>query len=294
MKDLAGKCAFVTGGASGVGLGMAEAFIGAGMKVVIADIEAPALAEAAAKLEAAGGEVHAIQLDVSDRAAMESAAQEAEDAFGAVDLICNNAGVSWRGFMADASYDDWDWVLGVNLGGVVNGIRTFVPRLIERGIGGHVVNTASMAGLLASAGNSVYCTSKFAVVGLSEGLRQELAPKGIGVTVLCPAAINTNINRAQRNRPDALSDTSDALDAQGMALLDRSFDGGTDPRDFGAMVLGAIRNDLPYVIPHQEFEAAYRDKVECILDIWSGDAPPAARIEGNELRKQAFQRLWER
>ena len=100
--------------------------------------------------------------------------------------------------------------------------------------------------------------------------------RNFGVTVLCPAAINTNINRAQRNRPDALSDTSDALDAQGMALLDRSFDGGTDPRDFGAMVLGAIRNDLPYVIPHQEFEAAYRDKVEGILDIWSGDAPPAA------------------
>jgi NAD(P)-dependent dehydrogenase (short-subunit alcohol dehydrogenase family) len=298
MKDLAGKCAFVTGGASGIGLGMAEAFVGAGMAVVIADIEAAALAEAAAKLTAKltakGGGVHAIQLDVSDRAAMQRAADEAEDQFGAVNVICNNAGVSWRGFMADASYDDWDWVLGVNLGGVVNGIATFVPRLIERGEGGHVVNTASMAGLMASAGNSIYCTSKFAVVGLSEGLRKELAPKGIGVTVLCPAAIKTNINRAQRNRPDALADTSEALDADAMALLDKSFDGGTDPAAFGAMVLDAVVADAPYVIPHQEFAAAYRDKVEGIMDIWSGEAPPAERIAGNELRKQAFQRMWER
>ena len=184
MDDLTGKCAFVTGGASGIGFGMAEALAGAGMKVVIADIEANALEQAAAKLKSSGAAVHAIQLDVTDRAAMESAAADAEEAFGAVDVVCNNAGVCWRGFMTDASYDDWDWVLGVNLGGVVNGIRTFVPRLIARGEGGHVVNTASMAGLMASPGNSVYCTSKFAVVGLSEGLRKELAPKGIGVTVL--------------------------------------------------------------------------------------------------------------
>lgn len=293
MKELAGKCAFVTGGASGVGLGMAEAFVGAGMKVVVADIEAAALDEAAAKLAALGGDVHAITLDVSDRAAMQRAADEAEDRFGAVNVICNNAGVSWRGFMADASYDDWDWVLGVNLGGVVNGIATFVPRLIAAGAGGHVVNTASMAGLMASPGSSIYSTSKFAVVGLSEGLRKELAPKGIGVTVLCPAAIRTNIIHAQRNRPDALADTSERLDADGLALLDRSFDGGTDPAEFGAMVLDAVANDAPYVIPHQEFAAAYRDKVEAILDIWNGEAPPPERIAGNELRKQAFQRMWE-
>lgn len=293
MKELAGKCAFVTGGASGVGLGMAEAFVGAGMKVVVADIEAAALDEAAAKLAALGGDVHAITLDVSDRAAMQRAADEAEDRFGAVNVICNNAGVSWRGFMADASYDDWDWVLGVNLGGVVNGIATFVPRLIAAGAGGHVVNTASMAGLMASPGSSIYSTSKFAVVGLSEGLRKELAPKGIGVTVLCPAAIRTNIIHSQRNRPDALADTSERLDADGLALLDRSFDGGTDPAEFGAMVLDAVANDAPYVIPHQEFAAAYRDKVEAILDIWNGEAPPPERIAGNELRKQAFQRMWE-
>jgi NAD(P)-dependent dehydrogenase (short-subunit alcohol dehydrogenase family) len=238
--------------------------------------------------------VLAIQLDVAYRAAMASAADEAESAFGAVDVVCNNAGVAWRGFMADASYDDWDWVLGVNLGGVVNGIRTFVPRLIARGAGGHVVNTASMAGLMASPGNSVYCTSKFAVVGLSEGLRKELSPHGIGVTVLCPAAIKTNIMHAQRNRPEALGDTTGRLDEGGLELLDRSFDGGTVPGDFGAMVVDAVRGDLPYVIPHQEFAAAYREKVEGILDIWSSEAPPAARLEGNELRQRAFKRMWER
>ncbi|MAF49637.1 MAG: SDR family NAD(P)-dependent oxidoreductase [Rhodospirillales bacterium] len=294
MDDLTGKCAFVTGGASGIGFGMAEALAGAGMKVVIADIEANALEQAAAKLKSSGAAVHAIQLDVTDRAAMESAAADAEEAFGAVDVVCNNAGVCWRGFMTDASYDDWDWVLGVNLGGVVNGIRTFVPRLIARGEGGHVVNTASMAGLMASPGNSVYCTSKFAVVGLSEGLRKELAPKGIGVTVLCPAAVNTNINRAERNRPAELGDTSAAMDAEALHLLDRSFLGGTDPRDLGAMVEDAIRRDLPYVIPHQEYKGAFRGKVDGILDIWNDDEPPETRLAGAQLRQQAFARMRDR
>ncbi|NQV56319.1 MAG: SDR family NAD(P)-dependent oxidoreductase [Rhodospirillales bacterium] len=293
MDDLEGKCAFVTGGASGIGLGMAEAFTGAGMKVVIADIEQAALDEAAQKISQTGATVHAIQLDVTDRDAMSAAADEAESRFGAVQVVCNNAGVASRGFLADATYEDWDWVLGVNLGGVINGIRTFVPRLIAGGIGGHVVNTASLAGLMASPGNSVYCTSKFAVVGLSEGLRKELAPKGIGVTVLCPAAINTRFNENARNRPAAFKNTGTQMSDAQMALLDQSFAGGTSREEFGKMVLDAVRTDAPYVLPHSEFKDAYRAKVDDILKYWSDEEPTAQRLEGNQFRRQAFEMMWE-
>src|SRR5690606_18639668 len=145
--------------------------------------------------------VHAIRLDVTDRAAYAAAADEVTRVFGNLHVLCNNAGVASHGFVQNATYDDWDWTLGVNIGGVVNGIRTFLPRMIDHGEEGHIVTASSMAGLGAAPGNVVYSTSKFAVVGLSEGLRKELADQNIGVTVLCPAAVKTNFNRNARNRP---------------------------------------------------------------------------------------------
>jgi NAD(P)-dependent dehydrogenase (short-subunit alcohol dehydrogenase family) len=292
IQDLRGKTAFITGGASGIGLGMAEAFVDEGMNVVIADIEAAALASADAQLRRKSNAVHAIRLDVTDRDAFAHAADEVERVFGNLHVLCNNAGVASRGFVSQASYDDWDWTLGVNIGGVVNGIRTFLPRMVAHGEGGHVVNTASMAGLGASPGNVLYSTTKFAVVGLSEGLQKELAPEGIGVTVLCPAAVRTNFNRSARNRPDSLDDTGTLLDEEFYALMDEAFEVGMAPRELGDMVVAAIRENRLYVIPHGEFRDAYKQKIDEILASWS-DPPPAdsRRVTANKKRQEAFKRL---
>jgi NADP-dependent 3-hydroxy acid dehydrogenase YdfG len=292
MDKLRGKTAFITGGASGIGFGMAQAFVAEGMQVVIADIEEAALARAKAELARTSNAVLALGLDVTDRDAFARAAEEVSQSFGNVHVLCNNAGVAARGFIADASYDDWDWTLGVNIGGVINGLRTFLPGMIEHGEGGHVVNTASMAGLTVSPGNVVYSTSKFAVVGLSEGLKKELAPKGIGVTVLCPAAVHTNFGRNERNRPAHLAESGTELGEDFYALLEESFEGGMAPRELGDLVVKAIHDDQLYVIPHSEHRDAYVQKVEQILSSWSAAPPDAKRLAGNKKRQEAFSRLW--
>ena len=171
MQDVAGKVAFVTGGASGMGLAMARSFSAAGMKVVIADIEQAALDAVADEFAASNADVLALQLDVTDRAAMQRAAEATIDAFGKVHVVCNNAGVAVGGGVDAMSYEDWDWVMNVNLDGVVNGVQTFVDLIKSHGEGGHFVNTASMAGHLAFGGLGVYNTTKFAVVGMSEAMR---------------------------------------------------------------------------------------------------------------------------
>ena len=173
MMDVAGKVAFITGGASGMGLAMAHSFAAAGMKVVIADIERAALDAALEEFASGNAEVIGLTVDVTNRDAMESAAVETEKAFGKVHVVCNNAGVAVGGRIDEMSYQDWDWVLGVNLGGVVNGVQTFVNRIKNHGEGGHIVNTASMAGHIAIPGLGVYNTSKFAVVGMSEVMKAD-------------------------------------------------------------------------------------------------------------------------
>jgi NAD(P)-dependent dehydrogenase (short-subunit alcohol dehydrogenase family) len=288
MLELSGKTAFITGGASGIGFGMAEAFVDAGMTVVIADIEDGALAKAKASLARKSNAVHAIRLDVTDRDAYARAADEVTTLFGNLHVLCNNAGVAARGLIQNASYADWDWTLGVNIGGVVNGIRTFLPRMIAHGEAGHVVNTSSMAGLGAAPGNTVYSTSKFAVVGLSEGLRKELAPQNIGVTVLCPAAVKTNFNRNARNRPAHLAETGTELTEEWYDLVEKSFEGGTEPRELGDMVVDAIRKNAPYVIPHSEFREGFRAKIEEMLSFWNDAPPDPKRIAGGKYRQQAF------
>ena len=175
MEDVEGKVAFITGGASGVGLGMARAFTGAGMKVVLADIRQEHLDEAMASL--GGGEVHPVRVDVTDRAGMAAAAEEAERVFGKVHVICNNAGINLFNDITSATYQDWDWVFGVNLGGVINGVVTFVPRIKAHGEGGHVVNTASMASFLAGPGAGIYTAAKFGGAGSASRLT---VPPGSG------------------------------------------------------------------------------------------------------------------
>ena len=193
MRHVRGKTAFITGGASGMGLAMARSFRAAGMKVVITDVEPAALDAVRAEFESSNAEFLTLPLDVADRAAFEEAAAAAEARFGKVHLVCNNAGVAVGGPIDRMTYNDWDWVTNVNYHGVVNGIRTFVDRIKAHGEGGHFVNTASMAGHISIPGLSVYTATKFAVVGISETMRTDLLPHDIGVSVLCPGLVNTNI-----------------------------------------------------------------------------------------------------
>ena len=288
MQDVEGKTAFITGGASGIGLGMADAFLAAGMKVAIADIEETALEKVTGALTEYSNSVCAVTLDVTDRKAFVEAADIAEAALGPIQIVCNNAGVTNRGPLDEASYDDWDWVLAVNLGGVINGVHTIVPRIRAHGQGGHVVNTSSIAGLLATAGNGVYATSKFAVLGLSEALRQELAPENIGVSVLCPGLVDTQINHAARNRHDRFADSHNQMTDGQLKILDRSMSLGMKPREIGERVLAAIRGDAAYILPHGEFVPTYKDRVQTIIDSFSTEPVPPKRVEGMKLRVEAF------
>ncbi len=209
MKDVEGKVAFITGGDSGIGLGIARAFTDAGMKVVITYRTKSHLDEAMGYLKGAGDRVHAVNLDVTDRAGFEKAAVETIDKFKKVHVVVNNAGVGVVGGLSTATYDDWDWGMGVNTNGVFNGIRTFLPRIQSHNEGGAVVATSSLAGLLGHAPAGVYTASKFAVVGMMEALRFEMAAThpNIGVSVFCPGIVNTNIGKSARNRPSELDES---------------------------------------------------------------------------------------
>ena len=255
MKTLKRKVAFVTGGASGVGLAMVRSFLRAGMKVVAADVEAAALARL--RTEFAGNNAFlALQLDVTDRAAMAAAADATERAFGKVHVLCNNAGVAVFGRIDTQTYADWDWVLGVNLHGVVNGLQTFIERIKKHGEGGHIVNTASIAGQSPLPGLTVYNASKYAVVGISETIRQELAPLNIGVSVLCPGEVSTNIGTSQRNRPTALKRRrGDPRSLRGRRRLDPALRRAIDPALVGDMVVDALRNDDAYIFTHPELKS---------------------------------------
>jgi NAD(P)-dependent dehydrogenase (short-subunit alcohol dehydrogenase family) len=203
MKDFAGKAAFITGGASGIGLGIAHALASRGMKIALADIEKEALVRARQDLERRGAEVIALELDVSDRAAVREAAGETLKAFAKVHVLCNNAGVGRSVPLDQATAADWDWVMGVNLHGAINGLLAFMPHLKAHGEGGHIVNTSSVSGLRYSAGRGqgIYSTTKFALVALSEALASDLAPLDIGVSVLCAGFVNTKMPDSARNRP---------------------------------------------------------------------------------------------
>jgi NAD(P)-dependent dehydrogenase (short-subunit alcohol dehydrogenase family) len=267
MEEVAGKVAFVTGGASGIGLGIARAFVGAGMKVALADVRRDHIDEAAASFAASGqsDSVHAIQLDVTDREAFARAADEAERVFGNVHVLVNNAGVGVLGPVKLARYDDWDWVLGVMIGGVVNGIQTFLPRILAHGEGGHIVNTSSMAAVVPIPGASIYITAKAAIIGLSEAIRGELAPDGIGVSAFCPGPVQTNIRESGRMRPERYRRDT------GYAELERDLEQRPnstlwmDLVECGERVLrGVRRNDL-YIFTHREFREGADERFRAML-----------------------------
>ena len=207
MKDLAGRVAVITGGASGIGRGMAERFAAESMRVVVADIEEPPLRETVQSIRAAGGEALAVTCDVSSWPSVEALRDACTDAYGPADVLCNNAGVAATGTVAELSLKSWEWCLGVNLWGVIHGCRAFLDAMIERG-SGHIVNTASVLGHITSAGLSPYNVSKHGVAAFSETLHAEMLADstGVGVTCLCPGLVSTNILDSERNRPERLQD----------------------------------------------------------------------------------------
>jgi NAD(P)-dependent dehydrogenase (short-subunit alcohol dehydrogenase family) len=265
MDNLEHKTAFVTGGASGIGLGIVQACLGAGMRVVIADISDRHLDEVRSQY-AGNGNVHIMQLDVTDRAAMKAAAQQSVDHFGKVHLLVNNAGVGVLGPIEKAGYDDWDWAMGVNLGGVFNGIHEFLPRLLEHGEGGHIVSTASKAALVPLPNCSFYCAAKAALVGLSESLRGELAPKGIGVSVFCPGPVRSNIQEVGKLRPEQYKGDSGFTEFEQAMLARESSPLWMSKEEVGQRVLQGIRENRLFILTHPEFKAGLQQRFDYILD----------------------------
>jgi NAD(P)-dependent dehydrogenase (short-subunit alcohol dehydrogenase family) len=264
MRDLAGKAAFVTGGASGIGFALGRRLAEAGMKVMLADIEVDALNAAVESLRDVGQEVRGVTCDVTDPVSVEMAAKASYDAFGNIHVVCNNAGVGGGSGIDDISLENWRWVLDVNLMGVLHGIRTFLPHIRAHGEGGHIVNTASMAGLNSGMGFSAYSASKFAVVNMSEGLAARIKPLGIGVTVLCPGFVRTRITDSGRNRPARYgpSQKPDPASSAGtlVAQIAEMVRSGLDPDDVAAQVLTAIRENELYVFTHHD--ADWRGELE--------------------------------
>jgi NAD(P)-dependent dehydrogenase (short-subunit alcohol dehydrogenase family) len=256
MQDLQNKVAFITGGASGIGLGIAGAMVAAGMKAVLADLRQDHIDAALAtfKREGHADSVHAIRVDVTDRAAMAAAADETERVFGKVHVVVNNAGIGIQGPFKGITYEDWDFGLGVNLGGVVNGLQTFLPRIRAHGEGGHIVNTASLAALVPMPAQFVtYVAAKAAVVAISETIRGDLAQENIGVSVLCPGPIRTNIGELARNRP-AKFGVGDALQkAEDAGATHVPFPSMMEPAEVGQLVLKAVQNNDLYIITHGEW-----------------------------------------
>jgi len=264
MHELVGKVAVVTGAASGIGKGMAERFAGEGMRLVLADIEPQPLAETAKVLADGGAEVLDVEADVADAAAVDHLADATYERFGAAHVLCNNAGVGAGGPLWEIELDDWQWVLGVNLWGVIHGIRSFVPRMVAAGEEGHVVNTASLAGLFSGPTMGPYNASKHAVVAISETLAMDLqsAAAPIGVSVLCPGFVNTRIFEADRNRPLGRFDD---LDPERREMARQLITAGTDPSVIAGHVVDAIRENRLHILTHPELLGIVEARMKTIL-----------------------------
>lgn len=250
MQELSGKVAVVTGGASGIGFAMAQRFAAEGMKIVVADIEADALAAAAEKLRADGADVLDVVTDVSDEGQVLDLATSTYTHFGTAHLVCNNAGVTGGGGMTwEIGQSAWDWTFGVNFWGVLHGIRAFVPRLVEQGEG-HVVNTASVAGLKALPFASPYTATKHAVVGVSEALALELVMLGsaVRVSVLCPGFIKTRLLESERNWPTERGDAPNIEESVVGEALRGLIESGAEPADLAARVVAAVQADEFFIL----------------------------------------------
>lgn len=275
MTSIEGKVAVVTGAASGIGFAMAKRFATEGANVVLADIEEGALESAATDLRSTGTEALAVRTDVSKLADVQALAAKTVDHFGKVHIVCNNAGVATAGLLAESTIRDWEWVVGVNLWGVIYGVNTFLPILLEQGEECHIVNTASVAGLITGPGMGIYCTTKHAVVALSEALRHEMQLLGtkVGVSVLCPAWVNTKIVESGRNRPAHLENERPELSPIAEMMREHTrqvVNGGVSPDIIAEHVADAIRQDAFYILTHPELTPAIELRMNAILN---GSAP---------------------
>ena len=270
MKEFAGKAAVITGGASGIGRGIAEWCVRAGVKVVLADIDEGRLQATAAELTAAGGTVISVRTDVSKRGDVEDLAARAYDAFGQVHLLFNNAGVAAGGTPWDATWNDWEWVMGVNLWGVIHGVKIFTPRMLEQGTECHIVNTASMAGLMAGGISTTYSVTKHAVVALSECLHLWLEQRKalVKASVLCPGMVRTDVGNCESHRPAELKNPPAELSPEmqaGRAAFDAIIARGMPPDKVAEIVFDAIRKEQFYIVTDARWMETVRLRADKLL-----------------------------
>jgi len=288
VKDFRDQIAFITGGASGAGFGQAQVFGRAGAKIVIADVRASAIEKALADLKTEGITAHGIVLDITDRAGYARAADEVERVFGAPPtLLFNTAGVNSFGPVENSTYDDFDWIIGVNLGGVVNGMVTFVPRMIKTGKPGHIVTTSSLGGLMGSAFAAPYSAAKAAVVNLMESYRQSLEKYGIGVSVVCPANIKSNIAEASKLRPAQYGQSGYVENADSIASLHSIHIHGMEPVELAGHIKRGIEENQLYIIPYPEAKDGLKKHFDAIVE---SVLPLEADPEGARKRVEALQR----
>jgi len=286
MQNLEGKVAFITGGASGIGLGMAKAFLAEGMKVSLADWSDDHIAKAKAEL-AGNNAVHFVKANVADRENLRAAVEETLEHFGKIHVLCNNAGVNGGGTAASPDFDDWDRAISVNLGGVINGTKIVAPIIRAQGEGGHIVNTSSMAGVVPLPGLAAYSTAKYAVRGFSESLRIQLAEKGIGVSCLFPGATRTALvptpeddpTLDEENAPQFLKDLWDAMR------------GAIDPLDTGRAVVEAIKENRFYIFTNKEFLEEVKERHREIEAAFPDDEPTPGRIKFESARREMVKNL---
>jgi NAD(P)-dependent dehydrogenase (short-subunit alcohol dehydrogenase family) len=289
MKDFAGRTAFVTGGANGIGSGLVRALLKQGCNVAIADIRQESIDAALKSLH--DEHVMGVQVDVSSRVGLAQAADAVEARFGPVSLLFNNAGINLFQTIEESSEDDWNWVMGVNLHGPINGVMTFAPRMIAAGKGGYIVNTASMAAFLAAGKPGIYNTTKFAVRGMSESLRASLAPHGIGVSLLCPGLVKSYIYASDDIRPGDLKAGAKPVDTESVKRLAEIHEFGMQPDVIAARVLEAMREDRFYIFTHPEFKDELRTVFAEILQDFR-DYPPDPghdqRVGFEKMRRESY------
>lgn len=294
MIDFAGRTAFVTGGANGVGIGIVRNLLEAGAKVAIADIRQDAIDAALASLD--NREVMGVQLDVTEREGFRAAADKVEAEFGPVSLLFNNAGINLFQTIEDSSYDDWDWVLGVNLHGVINGVQTFAPRMKERALsgevqGGRICNTASMASFIAGGAPGIYNTAKFAVRGLSYSLRHSMYQYGVGVSVVHPGLVKSHIYASDEVRPDGLKGAMKPVDREAVERLAGVHEFGMQPDVIGARILQGVRENRANIFTHPDHKEEVAELFEEILADYRDypkDAGYDQRVAFEKMRRENF------
>ena len=287
MEDLTGKIAFITGGASGIGLGMARAFLEEGMKVALADWNDEHIAFAREQL-AGNNAVHFVKTNVAERESVRAAAEETLEVFGKIHVLCNNAGVNGGGTAASEDFDEWDRAIAVNLGGVVNGTKIIVPIIRKQGEGGHVVNTSSMAGVVPLPGLAAYSTAKYAVRGFSESLRMQLAKEGVGVSCLFPGATRTALVPLPEDRPGTIDEENAP---QFLKDLWDAMRGAIDPYDTGKAVVSAIKENRFYIFTNREFLEEVKQRHREIEEAFPEDEPTPGRVKFEMMRADMVRNL---